>query len=213
MDTVDIFEYLGLVKRVTISNEVGDIIKIDCTVTEDFSYEAEVTEFPIDNGSDITDHVIIKPFKYSLSGIQSDYPDELFSIISSVADMVNKAERKSKTASDVLVEAMEKRETLKITNGLKTLENMILTKINFPRDKKTTYALKFSLDFKQVAFVETAQQVDVPNVSTAKKAAPAADTGKKGAKPPESTKVIEQAEEKSDALVGWEEFSTPASNK
>lgn len=49
-------------------------IFLDATVKEDFSAPIEPTTHPVENGPDITDHVILRPQKLSIEGIISDTP-------------------------------------------------------------------------------------------------------------------------------------------
>ena len=190
----DIFEALGQFKRTTITNEAGDIFAIDCVTSETHSYSGSATEFPIEKGGVITDHVDIKPDVLTISGIQSDHPSDILSFVHSVKDMIANAPKKSKAAYDELEKAFKKREPLIVTTQLKPFENMIITNFNVPRDTTTTNALKFSIEFKQVYFVETTEEIEVPAQEVEKKAVKKTDTGKKAPKTapaPVAAKAVE----------------------
>lgn len=51
-----------------------DSIEIDCTVSETHTYRAEVTEYEVESGFDVSDHRFIKPVDFSIQGIISDTP-------------------------------------------------------------------------------------------------------------------------------------------
>jgi len=183
MAKVDIYEAFDQIKRVTIANAAGDIIKIDCTVSESISRTASVSTFPIEDGGNISDHVNNNPVAYSLSGIQSDHPTDLFSFIYSVQDRIANAPKKSKAAYDALVKAYLAKEKLTINTLLETFQNMMITNFDVPRDTTTAYALKWSMSFQQVEFVKTTGEIKIPKPEVEAKATPKADSGKKPPKP------------------------------
>ena len=57
------------IKKVQIKS-----IVLDASIQEDHNYTAEVTESPLESGYSITDHVIIKPLRLTISGIVSSTP-------------------------------------------------------------------------------------------------------------------------------------------
>jgi hypothetical protein len=52
-------------------SQVGALV-LDVLVSEKFSFKADVTEFPIESGSEASDHVITKPERISISGLISN---------------------------------------------------------------------------------------------------------------------------------------------
>lgn len=50
------------------------VITLDATVKEDYTTTAEPTQHPVEKGSDLTDHIILKPDKLSISGIITATP-------------------------------------------------------------------------------------------------------------------------------------------
>jgi len=177
---VDIFEALGIVKRVVITNEDGDILKIDATTNENHSAQAQLTEFPIEDGESVSDYVIKKGRRLSITGIISDDPIELVSGVSRVADMVANSGRPSKTAFDILMTAYEERQLLSIVTSLDEYSDMIMTNFTCPRDTSTAHALRFTAEFKQALFAST-ETVEIPDDATKDKATSVKDKGKKGA--------------------------------
>lgn len=57
----------------TIGGQIAPIV-LDATVKESFVTKAEPTQHPVENGADVTDHVIIKPNSLSISGIITETP-------------------------------------------------------------------------------------------------------------------------------------------
>lgn len=57
----------------------SDLLVIDVVLSVTPEYESEVTEHPVEDGADITDHVRVKNFKLSMEGIASETPINLSS--------------------------------------------------------------------------------------------------------------------------------------
>lgn len=92
MSTVSIL--LGLPQKGTrIARNVTKLgvtsaIFLDATLSENFTAEAEVTQHPVENGIDISDHIILKPKKLSIDGIISETPFSSDSQIAGLATSV-----------------------------------------------------------------------------------------------------------------------------
>ena len=65
---------VGQKRRVQFIQKDKTVIQIDASIKEDHSRESPATEFPIESGPNISDHIILKPFKLSLTGVISDSP-------------------------------------------------------------------------------------------------------------------------------------------
>ncbi len=63
-------------RRTTIkdNNTDVDILPIDATIQRTTNYENEVTQFPVEDGNDVTDHVRTKPITINIDGVISDTP-------------------------------------------------------------------------------------------------------------------------------------------
>jgi hypothetical protein len=63
-------------RRTTVrqNNSDVDILPIDATVQRTTNYENEVTQFPVEDGNDVTDHIRNKPITMNIDGIISDTP-------------------------------------------------------------------------------------------------------------------------------------------
>jgi hypothetical protein len=58
-------------KKVTL-----DTLEVDCTLNESHDFEADVTEFEVESGAKVSDHRLLKPVEFTLSGVISDTPLE-----------------------------------------------------------------------------------------------------------------------------------------
>lgn len=59
----------------TIGNSITPLL-LDATVKENFTSTAEATQHPVEDGADVTDHVIIRPNGLTISGIITETPFE-----------------------------------------------------------------------------------------------------------------------------------------
>lgn len=57
----------------TLGGSVSPII-LDATIKETFSMKAEPTKHPVEDGADVTDHIILRPDGLSLSGVITEIP-------------------------------------------------------------------------------------------------------------------------------------------
>ena len=121
-------------------------IFLDVTVSEDHHYVSRVTQFPIENGRIITDHVINEPETLSLTGIVSDSPLAILSSFNRSTDAFNR-----------LIRIHELKERITVVTGIKVYENMIMTSLNVPRNVETGQSLSFVMEFQKVILDSTVQ--------------------------------------------------------
>lgn len=57
-----------------IQNSTNTVIQFDASIEENHTRESPPTEFPVESGAVISDHIIVKPFQLEMTGIISDTP-------------------------------------------------------------------------------------------------------------------------------------------
>lgn len=132
-------------------------IRIDGFIEENLTHSVRVTSNPIENGRDITDHVIIQPIRYSLVGIITDTPmgfaalSQLGSIVDSATGFFGKSEEggitRSKQMYEELLNILNKREVITISSAIKKIENLVFESISVNVDKSTANAIFFNATF------------------------------------------------------------------
>ena len=65
---------IGKTDRVQFIPEGGTAFQMDVSLTEDHSRQSSPTEFPLEDGSVISDHIVISPFELTITGVISDTP-------------------------------------------------------------------------------------------------------------------------------------------
>lgn len=148
---------------------------IDATLTESHTYESDVTSYPTESGSTITDNIRPRPVTVQIDGIVSDTPIGTVATTranESTASGSNFEFLPSDAALAKLLEIRDKREPITIETSLKRFESMALTQLEIPRDAETGMALRFSATFQQITIVtnnRTTIRVASPNNGAKKK--------------------------------------------
>lgn len=120
-----------------------DGLIIDAEVSSDHTFEAEVTDHPVEKGADVTDHNRPRPIVVTVEGIVSATP--LGTLRTSREGTDPPAD-----ALAVLQQIRDDREPVKISTSLQDYENMMMQRLQITKDASTGRALRFSATFKQV---------------------------------------------------------------
>lgn len=145
----------------SISND-NITVQLDGVLVERFSNPIRVTKNPVELGVAVSDHAIIEPRRYNMDAVVSDTPLGTASIGVIVDNITNlfgdttgEGLTRSQAAYEDLVSLMRDREPIVVQTGLVTHENMLITNMTAARDKDTSGALFFTMDFEEVIIVET----------------------------------------------------------
>lgn len=139
--------------------QVGDYF-LDAAITEEHSFENEITEFPVESGAMVADHVQVKPDWLTFEFIVSDTP--LGDVLAKRAgDLIDPYEElldpyktlPSEEALAFLLAVRNSRETITIVTGIRTYDDMICESLKIPQDASTGHALKGTATFKQVQII------------------------------------------------------------
>lgn len=155
-----------------------DSLQIDATLNEIHSAQAEVTEHPVEQGSDISDHVRPKPVELKIEGVVSDTPldSALLGIAtrslpplglaaqaaSSITNLLAKSSF-ARGAFDTLRKLRDAGQPLTIFTPYRTYTSMVMTDLQVIRDTQGGEGMHFTAAFKQVLTVQSATvQVQLP---------------------------------------------------
>lgn len=139
---------------------------VDCTISEEPSYESEVTDHPVESGSDITDNIRTKSTVYNVEGIVSDTP------LGVVAQEPSRQQGTgsplpSKDAYQKFVAIQQTKKLIEIVSPrYGKLINMAMLKLSPPVTKDTGRSLHFTASFRKITFItnnRTTIRVAVPN--------------------------------------------------
>lgn len=186
---------------------------LDCSITEKHSRESPPTEFEIENGQTVSDHIIIKPFALKIQGLITDTPLSALQglivagagLASSLAlsknpGVLTKAtaglalspalsglfdSSKSVAAYQTLIQLQNLKLPLTVITSLFRYNNMFIRSLSAPRDNKTGKTLVFDLDLIQLLLVSPLA-VNISNLANADVAAGASSKGSQAGKAPGS---------------------------
>lgn len=144
---------------VTQTDANGNLFSLDLDVTQDeiHEWDNEVTQYPVEIGSQITDHIQPMPDRITISGIISN------SSIGEVAlGKINNGDDLVQDAFDLLRKLMDDRILLTVYTRYKVYTDMALKSCNIPADAAIGDSIKFKMEFVNVRLVNT-QTIDVPD--------------------------------------------------
>lgn len=144
--------------RQTIGGVAG--IVVDATVAEEHITTAEVSDNPIEDGADVTDHVQMRPVQLTIDGVISDTPLG-YAVVGNIQNVIRTTETlfggksRSIDAYNDLLALQRSREPFTVYTGLKRYENMIMTELSVPRTAQTGNAIHFRCVMRQVTIVKS----------------------------------------------------------
>lgn len=138
---------------------------IDCSLNEEHAFESEVTDYPVESGSNITDNVRPKPIVVTMECLVSNTPIGFLA----EARHPNRegATNPSEPADDcyeLLQKIRDDRQPVSIRTSLRTFDNMVLKSLSVPRAPNRGDALRFTATFQQIQIVtnKRTRRVAVP---------------------------------------------------
>lgn len=190
-------------RRVQFIQNSNTVITVDCMVNEKHSRKSQPTEFEVEDGSTVSDHVILKPFSLSLTGIISDTPINLATLANSalttavsavapplgvigvaaglsgvaLAASLFGAKNPSVQAYNQLLGLQEARKPFDVVTTLKRYANMWISDLGAPRAADTGRVLLFELELTQLLLV-TPLTVNIVKYASPDLAAKQVDKGK-----------------------------------
>lgn len=144
------------------AGKIGNI-QLDVTISESHLFSSTITKFPVEDGSDKTDHIINEPVALSISGFITNTPTKPF------GDLVGRVVRKEKfnrvkSNFDALLELRNSKLPFTVVTGLNVYKNHFFQSLTIPRDAKTGDALRFTAVTIPIITVE-AKSVKLKDVS------------------------------------------------
>lgn len=160
-----------------------DGVAVDASISESHQFDSEVTDYPVETGSDVTDNVRIKPTIVTINGIVSSTPlPGTFNFEGEDASGNPIKVTAAKDMLDHLLTIQVNRLPISITTALLVYDDMVMQTLHIPKDAKIGRAFVFTATFKQVTLVSSDRTfVLVANPNAAgktnlgAKAAPVAD--------------------------------------
>lgn len=126
---------------------VIDGYTVDVAVSEDIRLVSDITEYPVETGSSITDHVRNLPIEVTIEGIVSDTPIGPLANERSFVDLPSE----EFLARLELIHVF--REPIVVETTRRVYESMVLRDLSIPTDARTGNSLSFRATFVQIDLV------------------------------------------------------------
>lgn len=188
---------LLVTKRLSLGDPNGSPIVLDASIREVHNVEGELTEHPVEDGADISDHYRVLPRLFELEGVVSDTPIvgriPGASLISSAVGLIQGDERPSINAWEELNRFFDEKVVVEITSSLQVYPSMVLTSLSVTRSAGQSGGLFFTATARQIEFVATEEGAALPAVTTgqkAKSAGKATNTAANGAEQTKSSALL-----------------------
>jgi hypothetical protein len=128
---------------------------IDCLLSDNHTFESEITEFPVESGSFISDNIRNKPLVVAMECIVSNTPLE------EVEQFRADGSVPADDAYAMLRAIRKDRRLVQIATSLDHYNNMGLESLTIPRATGRGDELRFNATFKQVQIIENKRETRV----------------------------------------------------
>lgn len=196
---------LGQARRVQFILKDRSVIQIECSLKETHSRESPASEFPLEDGTTISENIVLKPHNLELEAFISNTPlsplnslatagvsalTSPLGVIGSNAAIVGgsalfKALRSTNSPSiqayEQLLKLQASKERFTVITTLKRYDNIYVKNLSVPRDVSTGQALQFTISLGQLTLVSPLT-VDIKSFKDPNTAAPKQDKGSQQAK-------------------------------
>ena len=150
-------------------------ITLDLLLSENHNFSSTITQFNIEDGADITDHIRRNIFQGGLTGRVSNFS------LTQEGLLVNRAQE----AYDALKQIWQEGQLIDISIIYDIFQNVGISNIGIPRSPGLGEAIEFDISFQEVNIVQLQEILIVANVKLAdmvsdtnKQAGPKLEAGK-----------------------------------
>jgi Dit-like phage tail protein len=148
-------------------NFIGEI-ELDVIVNESVQTNSTITSNPVENGSDVNDHIIINPMTYSISGIVSNTKVGFLGGLNTLESFTSDT-TPSQDAWEDLLELQADRIPFTLVTNLKSYDNVVIENLATSQDKDSSNSLNFTANLREIIFVGSqvlsADQFNEQNIS------------------------------------------------
>lgn len=128
-------------------------LRLDAALSQGHERSAEITQHPVEQGADVTDHVRGKPHGLSVQGFIARFPV--------LSPEEHPEEDRVSQAFQRLEQAVDRGERVDVQTDLKVYRSMVITGLSVTREAGNGHDLEVKLDFQEIRLA-TAQIAEVP---------------------------------------------------
>ncbi len=124
------------------------VLELDASLSERHEFENIITDFPIETGGEVSDHIYMKPDRVMIQGFITNSPPVFF-------DLTNTLGRNDRVgdALETLKSIRDNRELVTVVTGLIIYDNMAMKRLTIPRSSRTGETLRFTAEFVKITKV------------------------------------------------------------
>jgi hypothetical protein len=142
---------------------LSDMLVIDAVTSEAWSDDALPTRLPVEDGADVTDHVVTQPTRLSLGVVQSNHPVTLVGLgevvananIGGVVAITGTSPMRARQFYEDLFRFQQTKQLLTVITPHRVGENMILTSLPPTWDATNGEGFVATLQFEEIIRVST----------------------------------------------------------
>ena len=137
-------------------SHIGELYP-DIILEEAHNSSVEITNHPVEDGADISDHARVTPKRITLRGGVSDSPSSALGFIDWVSGLAGGGVQSSRSQEffEKLLQLQERLEPFDIMTRRKFYQNMLITSLAINDDSGSGGALIFSAECKEIIIVNT----------------------------------------------------------
>jgi hypothetical protein len=176
-----ILSVIGLKKKVQFIKQDNTVLEFEASLKETHSQTSTPTKFPIENGRNISDHMILEPLELSMTAIITDNPisslaglateaattltSKLTPPIGTIAlgaglgglslfkSIVGGSSSPSVAAYQQLKKMQEAGEPFTVLTSLERYKNMVINSVSVPREAQEGNCITFTIGLTQLIIV------------------------------------------------------------
>lgn len=159
-------------KNLLVANKtvIGDLI-LDASHIEDIKYSSKLTNHYVEDGSVISDHILLQPTEFSLVGSVTDdsidivgYAQSFFNLPKFNISNISNRGPKQVAAYELLTSLYNSKSIVTVVAYLDTFTDMAIENLTFNNDANTGNRLFFKIELKKANFA-TVKTVNVGTLS------------------------------------------------
>ena len=130
---------------------------VDAFISEHYQFSNSVTDIPVEEGSNISDHIVEDQDVISVEAFIGNTAFEVITIDGDKVSNLQAPDRMARVrqAYQELKKLSKSKQLLDVVLGLETFTDMVITSFNIDREVETGANLPFSMEFKKIKVVKS----------------------------------------------------------
>jgi len=132
-------------------------LELDVSIEEEHSLASDVTSFPVEAGSDISDNISAKPRELVIRGVITDIPSGIgaLAIVPGLVDRFGGLPP-SVAAFGTLKEMWRAEQPVDVVTGLEVYRNMAIVDVRMPKNAAVGRSLQFTIRLREIVVATSA---------------------------------------------------------